>query len=109
MTLTLELPPDMERALAEEAQRRGTTPERVALENLRRLYPAEDAEAQAVERAEAEREADQRRRQAVLAALVAKAQARTPGPEDSPTRNAYRESPIDEAIVEKFRRQGFNL
>lgn len=53
--------------------------------------------------------ADQERRKAILAGLIAKAQARVPGPADSPARQAYRDSPIDEIIVEKFRRQGFNL
>ena len=38
MTLTLELPPDLEDALAEDARRKGTTPEKIALDNLRRSY-----------------------------------------------------------------------
>jgi hypothetical protein len=38
MTLTLELPPDVESALAEDARRKGTTPEELALDNLRRSY-----------------------------------------------------------------------
>ena len=53
--------------------------------------------------------ADQQRRQAVLAGLLARAQALVPDPPDSPTRRACRESPEDEIITEKFRRQGFNL
>ena len=53
--------------------------------------------------------ADQERRKAVLAVLIAEAQARVPGPADSAARQAYRDSPIDGIIVEKFRRQGFNL
>ena len=38
MTLTLDLPPDLEDALAEDARRQGMTPEKVALDSLRRLY-----------------------------------------------------------------------
>jgi len=38
MTLTLTLPPEVEEALAEEARRKGTTPEKVALDDLRQLY-----------------------------------------------------------------------
>lgn len=53
--------------------------------------------------------ADQERRKAILAGLIAAAQARVPDAPDSPTRKACRESPLDEIIVEKFRRQGFNL
>ncbi len=53
--------------------------------------------------------ADQERRRAILVGLIARAQALVPDPPDSPTRKACRESPIDEIIVEKFRRQGFNL
>ena len=54
-------------------------------------------------------EADQQRQKVIFADLIAEAQARVPGPLDSPTRQSYRNSPIDEIIVEKFRRQGFNL
>jgi hypothetical protein len=35
---TITLPPDLESRLAEEASRRGTTPERLALDGLRRLF-----------------------------------------------------------------------
>jgi hypothetical protein len=38
MTLTLELAPDVESALAEDARRKGMTPEELALDNLRRSY-----------------------------------------------------------------------
>lgn len=37
MSLTLDLPPDLEAALAAEADRRGTTPEQLALEGVRRV------------------------------------------------------------------------
>ena len=40
MTLTLELPPEVEGALANEARRKGTTPAQLVLEDLRRRYPA---------------------------------------------------------------------
>ena len=39
MILTLELPPEVEGALADEARRKGTTPEQLVLEDLRRRYP----------------------------------------------------------------------
>ncbi len=68
------------------------------------------SEAQAVpEMTPEEWAADQERRKVILAGLIAKAQARVPGPANSPARQAYRDSPIDKIIVEKFRRQGFNL
>lgn len=35
---TITLPPDIEGPLAEEARRRGTTPEQLALESLRQLF-----------------------------------------------------------------------
>lgn len=54
-------------------------------------------------------EADQQRRKAILAGLIAKAQAYVPDPANAAARQAYRDSPLDEIIVEKFRRQGFNL
>ena len=59
--------------------------------------------------AEAEFAADQQRRQAILAELIAEAQALVPDPPESPTRKACRESPVGEAVAEKFRRQGFDL
>ena len=40
MTLTLELPPEVEGALASEARRKGTTPAQLVLEDLRSRYPA---------------------------------------------------------------------
>ena len=96
MTLTLELPPEIEGALAEEAQRQGTTPEQIVLDDLRQRYAEDYA-------------ADQQRRHIILAGLIAKAQERVPGQRSSSTRQSYRDSPIDEIIVEKFRRQDFNL
>ena len=38
MTLTLELPPDVEGALAEDARHQGTTPEQLVLDDLRQRY-----------------------------------------------------------------------
>lgn len=38
MTLTLDLPPDVQDAIAKAAQEQGKTPEQEALEGLRRLY-----------------------------------------------------------------------
>ncbi len=39
MTLLLDLPPEMETAIRQDADRQGTTPEALALDGLRRLYP----------------------------------------------------------------------
>lgn len=36
---TITLPPDLETRISEEASRRGTTPEVLALDGLRRLFP----------------------------------------------------------------------
>lgn len=38
MTLTLDLPPEVEDALAEDARRKGTTPEQIIVGNLRQKY-----------------------------------------------------------------------
>ena len=38
MTLILELPPEVEGALAAEARQKGTTPEHIALDRLRQQY-----------------------------------------------------------------------
>ena len=44
MTLTLDLPPEVEAALAEDARRKGTTPTEMILEDLRERYvPAQEA------------------------------------------------------------------
>ncbi len=40
MTLTLELPPEVEGALAAEARRKGTTPEQLVLKDLRQRCSA---------------------------------------------------------------------
>jgi|GEM_PF-713670 len=40
MTIILELPPEVEAALAEDARRGGTTPERIIAEALKRQYVA---------------------------------------------------------------------
>src|SRR5438552_10819672 len=39
--MTIILPPDIEGSLAEAARRQGTTPERLALDSLRRLFAPE--------------------------------------------------------------------
>ena len=41
---TITLPPDLEGRLADEARRRGTTPELLALDGLRRLFPPPGAD-----------------------------------------------------------------
>ncbi len=45
MTLTLNLPPDVETALAADARHKGTTPEGLVLQNLRRQYTIESVPA----------------------------------------------------------------
>lgn len=45
MTLTLNLPPDVETALAADARRKGTTPEGLLLQDLRQRYSIESAPA----------------------------------------------------------------
>lgn len=45
MTLVLNLPPDMEAAIQQDAARQGTTPEALALDGLQRLYPAPPGQA----------------------------------------------------------------
>ena len=48
MTLTLELPASVEAALARRAAQQGTTPERLALADMERLYPAMGEEEKAI-------------------------------------------------------------
>jgi hypothetical protein len=82
MTLTLELPPEVEAALAEDARRKGTTPEELALDNLRREYviPTQETPAAALTTAE--------RPVSPMAALFAKWAEEDPitGPEDAAAR-----------------------
>ncbi len=40
MSLTLDLPPEVDAALAAEAERRGTTPEALAVDAVRRALPS---------------------------------------------------------------------
>lgn len=42
--MEISLPPDIERALAEQAGKQGTTPERLALDSLRRQFAPSDAQ-----------------------------------------------------------------
>ena len=53
MTLTLELPPEVEGALAEEARQRGITLERLALDRLRQPTPGGVVPAAAPKRGDA--------------------------------------------------------
>ena len=48
MTLTLTLPPELERRLAEEAARKGVPPEQYTLQLLSEHLPAADRRAEAV-------------------------------------------------------------
>ncbi len=91
MTITLDLPPEVEGMLTQEARRQGMTPEGLILEDLRRLYPAVMDE-------------DQKRRHDILGEIIARAQAMTPYPAAS-----EEDDPVGEAIVDKYRRQGFHL
>ncbi len=103
--MTLTLNPRTEARLLAEADRRGVPPDAIidALlaegkvpDNSLDLSP--DAEAK-----------EQERLRNALAQLRQEALTLVPDPPDSPTRVAARESAFGEAILEKFRRQGFNL
>lgn len=73
MILALELPPEVEAALAEDARREGTTPERIIADALKRQYVAPIATKKAV---------------GSMAALFAQWAAEDPvtGPEDAAAR-----------------------
>ena len=91
MTIILDLPPDVEGALTREAQRQGTTPESLLLGDIRRLYPSAADE-------------DQRQRHDALAEILARTRTITPTPA-----TLEGDDLVGEAIVEKFRKQGFHL
>ena len=82
MTITLELPPEVEAALTEDARRKGMTPEELALDNLRRSYVTPTHEATAAIPATAERLISP------MVALFAQWAAEDPvtGPEDAAAR-----------------------
>ena len=83
---------------------------RRAAKRMSRRPRVQTVSAQAVDQmTQEEWEADQQHKKAIFAGLIAKAQAHVHGPVDSAARQAYRDSPLDEIIVEKFRQQGFNL
>jgi hypothetical protein len=98
-------------AVAAQVARLQRAAKRMSRRPQARTLPAQDIEPMTPEDLITPEEwtADQERRKAIFADLIAKAQALVPDPPDSPTRKACRESPIDEILVEKFRRQGFNL
>lgn len=47
--MTIHLPPDLERPLTEEARKKGTTAELLAIDSLRRLFPQDQGEGAAAQ------------------------------------------------------------
>ncbi len=111
MTLILELPAEVEDALAQEARRRGTTPEGLALDDLRRLY-VHETPAAGIETSADEEERQATLRETLMNMLASYEQSdvrETLSPADEAAREAYRNNPVAEIIAEKYRRQGFNV
>ena len=98
MTLILDLPAATQNALAREAARRGLTPERLALDDLGRLYPDSDDDI-ALPKPILD----------PLDVLLAEFQANDPRAQPDPARDAYRASPQDDALAAKYRAQGLSL
>lgn len=103
--MTLTLNPRTEARLLAEADRRGVLPDAV-IDAL--LTEGEVSSSSPALSPDAEEKEQERLRNA-LAQLRQEALTLVPDPPDSPTRVAAHESAFGEAIVEKFRRQGFNL
>ncbi len=102
MTLTLDLPGDVQDALTQAALEQAVTPEEAALDALRRAYGPAPTEEQ-------NDEGDQQAHQAAFAAILDKAEKLVPDPPHSPVHNEAGESAFGEIVKAKFRRQGFNL
>lgn len=98
MTVTVNLPSDVEGVIRETARRNGQTTEETITQALQTLFAPEVPD-----------EADQERRRGILADILARAQTSEPEPPDSPNRTAALEDPVTQMVVEKFRRQGFKL
>lgn len=103
--MTLTLAPETEARLLAVAMERNIAPEAVIEALLDTVHVAASMPVSTVVRDTAE----QARLRAVMFELIDAAQTLDPEPFDSPTRQAYRDKPIDAVITEKFRRQGFNL
>jgi hypothetical protein len=99
MTLILDLPTPVENALTREAQRRGTTPERLALDDLSRLYP-EDVEVSSRNLLETPD---------VLVVLLTQFQDQDTRTQTDPGRDAYLDSPVDDILTAKYRTQGLTF
>lgn len=93
MTLTLELAPELQQALAEEARRQETTPEALASQTLQSLFVKPTADTEAGLRQS-------------LALLIEQAEVLEPQP---PVRAAGYDTEFGEILREKYRRQGFDL
>lgn len=108
--MTLTLAPKTEARLLAVAMEHNMAPEEVvdaALESFVRqelsIPPLQEFRSPEMEAGE------QARLHAVMLELIDAGKTLDPDPFDSPHRQAYRDKPIDPIIVEKFRRQGFDL
>lgn len=118
MTLTLDLPGDVQEALAQDAQTRGQTPEQAALDTLRRAYgqmdhgrmemPAtqQDDDAERADDPTRADDADQAARRASLFAILDRAEREAL---ETPPRKAADESGFGQIVTEKYRKRGFNV
>ena len=109
--MTLTLAPETEARLQALAVQRNQAPEAVvdaALEMLARNEPRHDETAQKADEEAAYQEEQARLRRLLLAATEG-AKLVEPMPYDSPARTYYRESEVGKIIIEKFRKQGFNV
>lgn len=104
--MTVTLTPQAEARLQALAERRGQAPDAVIETALDALQQQENAAPPAPLGAD---EAEQARLHQVMDEILAQARARVPGSGDAAARQAYRDAPVDAAIVEKYRRQGFDL
>ncbi len=93
MTLTLELAPELQQALAEEARKQETTPEALAAETLQSLFVKPKMYTEAGLRQS-------------LALLIEQAEALEPQPSAHAARY---DTEFGEILREKYRKQGFDL
>ena len=108
MTILLDLPPEMEGALMQEARRRGMTLEGLALDELRRLVPVPMPEKQA-DAEEVRQKALRETMMKTLASFEGEDIRETLSPADESSGKAHRNNPVAEIVAEKFQRQGFNV
>lgn len=93
MTLTLELAPELQEALSEEARKQETTPEALATKTLQSLFVKPKMYTEAGLRQS-------------LALLIAEAEALEPQPQ---AYIAKYDTEFGEVLRDKYRKQGFDL